>query len=211
MRNHVFLALSDPAPGREAEFHPWYDRYHLQDVVDLCPGFARGRRYWRADVMSGEASAKWRSLAIYDLEADDVAALHENVSANVSQFTPANGVFAPDHAAWVYTPVNSDTTPRFQTGADGERVVLLAFFDTDPSVIADVDLDATIVLKRNPNQRRGESPTWDYLVIRDVPATEAHRDAARIMARDQPSELWVYHSRGTLHVTDINVARSIAD
>jgi hypothetical protein len=202
MRHHLFLALSDPTPHRDDEFHRWYDAHHLQDVVDFCPGFVRGRRYWRDGAQQVEGQPAWRSLAIYDLEADDVAALHARVSENVSRFTPSGGVFAPDHAAWVYTPVDGGATPSFAEGGDGERVVLLAFFDELPAGDA--------VLERNSDQRRGESPAWPYLVVRDVPASDAGEQVERIVVEQRPSALWIFRSRGGLHVTDAEKAASLA-
>lgn len=206
MRHHLFLALSDPAPEREAEFHDWYDRHHLQDVVDFCPGFARGRRYWRGDVQPADGGLKWQSLAIYDLEADDVAALHANVSANVGRFTPSNGVFAPDHAAWVYTPVDGGAIPALPQGGDSGRAILLAFFDSAPAVDPHAQRQTGIVMERHPDQRRGESPSWRYLIIRDVPAGDAGREAGRIAEEEQPAALWIYHARGRLHVTNPEAA-----
>lgn len=199
MRHHLFLALSDPTPHREAEFHRWYDAHHLQDVVDFCPGFVRGRRYWREEAAGQPA---WQSLAVYDLEADDVAALHARVSENVGRFTPSGGVFAPDHAAWVYTPVDGGAIPSFSEGSGGERVVLLVFFDEKPA--------ADVVLERHPDQRRGEAPAWPYLVVQDVPASDAAQEAERVAAEQRPSALWVFSSRGGLHVTDAERAAALA-
>lgn len=199
MRHHLFLALSDPTPHREDEFHRWYDAHHLQDVVDFCPGFARGRRYWREEAAGQPA---WQSLAVYDLEADDVAELHARVSDNVSRFTPSHGVFAPDHAAWVYTPVDGGAVPALKDGSDGERVVLLAFFDERPAGDA--------VLERSPDQRRGESPAWPYLVVSDLPAGEAEEQVERVVNEQRPAALWIFHSRGGLHVTDAEKAASLA-
>ncbi len=211
MRQHLFLALTDPTSGREADFNTWYDQHHIQDVVDFCPGFVRGRRYWRVSTTSEREGQSWQSIALYDLEADDVAALHANVFANVSRFTPGNGVYAPDHAAWVYTPVHGGPIPAFEQGCDDSRIVIFAFFDSDPSTYIEGGSSDAIILERSPDQREGQFPTWRYLVARDVPADQAEQEARRIGSAEAPAALWIYSSRGELHVSNADASRAIVD
>ena len=46
---HAFLALTNPSPGREAEFNAWYDTYHLKEVIRYGTGMRGGRRFRLAD------------------------------------------------------------------------------------------------------------------------------------------------------------------
>jgi len=59
---HVFLALTNPIHGREDDFHEWYDRYHVPDVLAL-DAFQSGRRF-RVVATSG-ARSPWDYLVIY--------------------------------------------------------------------------------------------------------------------------------------------------
>ena len=42
---YIFLALTNPADGREDEFNAWYDEHHIPEVVRYGRGFLGGRRY----------------------------------------------------------------------------------------------------------------------------------------------------------------------
>lgn len=58
------LSQMDSPPGREAEFHEWYDEEHIPDRL-VIPGFGAAMRYEAVD-----GSPQW--LVIYEL--DDLAA-----------------------------------------------------------------------------------------------------------------------------------------
>jgi len=193
---HLFLALSNPRDGRQQEFHSWYDAFHLQDVVNLCPGFSRGHRYWAAEAQ-GPDRPRWSSLALYDLEADDVARLHRDVSANAHRFTPSNGVFDDDHVAWVYSPIASaepliDVWP----GPTNDRL-LLAFHDAlHAGIDALPPALASQTLERHPDQRGGILPPWRYLTIMRLDRDRAPVLAAEYRAGHQPIAAWLFEGRG---------------
>lgn len=187
MRGHVFLALSRPSDGRDADFHHWYDAHHLQDVVDLCPGFVSGHRYFADDPAS--AAPAWPSLAIYRLESDDLVALHRAVSASAARFTPSGGVFAPDHAAWVYSASAGNDAALRDWLAEGEgEAIALVFGNDDGDEGGAGSIDRSPTLERAAGQRAGEHPTWRYLTLHrgGVPSETAARAAA----------VWTYASRG---------------
>lgn len=200
-QHHLFLALSNPKAGREDEFHRWYDAHHLQDVVDLCPGFKRGQRYWVAAQQPGAEPPRWSSLAVYELDADDVAELHRQVSANAKGFTPANGVFDDDHVAWVYSPVEGTATIALP-GGDGAQSLVLAFSDEAPEAGAAIGAGgARQLLERHPDQRGGVVPPWRYLTIAAVPSAEASSLAGDYAATTAPAAIWVFDGRGSGAVT----------
>ena len=71
MPTFTMLVLSNPVPGRESEYNDWYSNTHLADVTAI-PGFLRAQRFELAhDVGFGE---KWRYLATYEIETDDLEA-----------------------------------------------------------------------------------------------------------------------------------------
>ena len=74
----VLLVLSDAADGRDDEFNDWYDRVHLPDVLAVS-GFVAARRYVAEPSVHGELPVQ-RYAAIYEMEGDDLDALHRALS-----------------------------------------------------------------------------------------------------------------------------------
>jgi hypothetical protein len=69
MPKGIMVVRSRPAdPAREDEFNQWYGQTHLPEVLSV-PGFVAARRY---KVHGGEADRPY--LAVYEIEADDLAA-----------------------------------------------------------------------------------------------------------------------------------------
>lgn len=73
MPRHSLLVLTTPFEGTDEEFNRWYDDQHLADVLDI-PGFLSARRYRIVESRyQGEALLRWRYLAIYEIECDDLS------------------------------------------------------------------------------------------------------------------------------------------
>jgi hypothetical protein len=70
MARHVLLVHTQVVPGREEEFHLWYDRTHVPDVLAV-PGFVSARRFRAEPSLRGDLPSH-PFLAIYEIEADDV-------------------------------------------------------------------------------------------------------------------------------------------
>jgi len=62
------VALTRPQPGREDEYHEWYDTKHLPELVNKF-GMAGAQRYKLAAKLMGSDENEY--MAIYDIEADD--------------------------------------------------------------------------------------------------------------------------------------------
>nr|MDT0664401.1 DUF4286 family protein [Micromonospora sp. DSM 115978] len=75
MPKGILLVQSRPvSPDREDEYNSWYDDAHIPDILKI-PGFVSARRYRVRDaghVTAGPSIPAY--LAIYEIEADDVAA-----------------------------------------------------------------------------------------------------------------------------------------
>jgi hypothetical protein len=65
MGRYVYVVMTNPVEGREAEYNAWYDDVHLKDVCS-APGFVGARRFRLAD---GESPHRY--LALYEMETDD--------------------------------------------------------------------------------------------------------------------------------------------
>lgn len=72
------VALTRPLPGREDEYHEWYNTKHLPELVNKF-GMAGAQRYKLAAKLMGSDENEY--LAIYDIEADDPMAFLGAVGA----------------------------------------------------------------------------------------------------------------------------------
>jgi uncharacterized protein YheU (UPF0270 family) len=76
MRRFKMLVFSEPFEGGEDAFNKWYSGRHLQDICAL-PGYTGAQRFKLHGVSRGTALNKY--LAIYDIEADDLDWVVENM------------------------------------------------------------------------------------------------------------------------------------
>ena len=72
------VALTTPLPGKEAEFHDWYQNAHLPEIISV-PGFVGAQRFQLVAKMMGSDENQY--LAIYDAETDDPGALMAGIGA----------------------------------------------------------------------------------------------------------------------------------
>lgn len=82
------VALTTPLPGKEEEFHDWYQNTHLKEVISV-PGFTGAQRFKLVAKLMGSDTNQY--LAIYDAEVDDPAALLGRMGefAQSGKMTPA--------------------------------------------------------------------------------------------------------------------------
>ena len=72
----LFIALTNPEPGKEAEYNDWYDNIHLPEIV-ATEGFVSARRFKLSGAqMESFAIDKqpYKYMAISELESGAVAA-----------------------------------------------------------------------------------------------------------------------------------------
>jgi hypothetical protein len=81
MGRYSYVVLTQAKPGREAEFDRWYDERHLDDVARI-PGIVAVQRF---KVIHQKVTnldvPQWRSLAIYEIDADDPQSVLSAISA----------------------------------------------------------------------------------------------------------------------------------
>jgi hypothetical protein len=87
---YTWLVLTNSEPGREEEFNRWYDDVHVPDLLRI-PGVVGVFRCRLADlqtkpgpdgiavVATGQAGLKYRYLAAYSIETDDLEAVLKTV------------------------------------------------------------------------------------------------------------------------------------
>jgi len=84
MARHILLVLSNATVGRDDEFNDWYTDEHLRDVLSV-DGFVAAQRFRLSDAqLQPDRPAPHRYLAVYEIEADDVAAPLQALLAGVT-------------------------------------------------------------------------------------------------------------------------------
>ena len=90
MKRFTWIVLTNCPPGREREFNDWYDNVHIPDLLRI-PGVISARRYelsgFQMSLVADELihsdpqgiNARFRFLACYDIETDDVYEVLEKV------------------------------------------------------------------------------------------------------------------------------------
>ena len=109
MAKYKLIALTTPLPGKEAEYHDWYNNAHLPELVNMF-GMDGAQRYELVVKLAGADTNPY--LAIYDIETDDPMALlgQMGAAAESGKMTPPT----TQDMATTYTALFSEL---------GERVV----------------------------------------------------------------------------------------
>jgi hypothetical protein len=94
------IALTTPLPGKEAEFHDWYQNKHLPEITSI-PGVIGGQRFELVARLAGTDPNSF--LAVYDAEVDDPASLIAGIAelSKSGRMTPPEGM----DSATTYTAV----------------------------------------------------------------------------------------------------------
>ncbi len=79
MGTYRYIVLTNPVEGREDEYNDWYSNIHLPDLVAI-PGFTAAQRFKATDLGDG-TSPKFKYLAIYEVETDDIKATMDGMMA----------------------------------------------------------------------------------------------------------------------------------
>jgi hypothetical protein len=92
MQKCTWLVMTNCDPAHESEFNAWYDDIHLGDLLRI-PGIVAARRAKLSNVQAkfvdgiltlGDSKlidAKFRYVAFYNIESDDVASVLEVIKA----------------------------------------------------------------------------------------------------------------------------------
>jgi hypothetical protein len=93
MSNFVLVALSNPAAGLSDEaVAAWYDGEHIPQIREAIPGVGEVRRYRAADAQpSPDGSVAYRYLTVYQIEADEPAAIVAALGAGMASGTVKPG------------------------------------------------------------------------------------------------------------------------
>ena len=105
------VALTTPLPGREKEYHDWYNNVHLPELVNLFNMDGAQRFELVAKLMGADTN---QYLAIYEFEADDPAGALAKMgeAAQSGKMTPSD---AQDMGT-TYTALFQEMGPRVTPG-----------------------------------------------------------------------------------------------
>ena len=107
MDRHIFVVLTNPVEGGDAEFNDWYTNVHLRDVLSV-PGFVAAQRFRLADEQMFEPGP-YRYLALYEIETDDVAATLTALRRAAGSME-ISAAMDRESAAWVFSALTERRT-----------------------------------------------------------------------------------------------------
>lgn len=95
MATYLLLVYTCPVPGREDEYHAWYNGTHLAEVLTV-PGFTAGRRFAVEPPLAFE-TGQWsdgenRYVAVFTVETDDIDATMTTFDDMRAQFASSPAI-----------------------------------------------------------------------------------------------------------------------
>ena len=99
---HLFIALSNPVEGREAEYNAWYDAHHVPECLRVA-GFKTGQRFKLSASLRGTPDQQY--LAVYELEGDDPQAILDELEATRDERTQSEAFDRSSLSMWVFSPI----------------------------------------------------------------------------------------------------------
>ena len=107
MAKHLLVVFTEAHPGRDKEFNSWYDDVHLADVLKV-DGYVSAKRYVVAQEQPEgftAADAPGRYLAIYEIEAENLAEAHEKLAAAAVNMDISESMDTSRALAYAYTAI----------------------------------------------------------------------------------------------------------
>jgi len=80
MKTYTLVVLTNAVSGRDADFNDWYDNVHVRDVTAV-PGFVSAKRFIATSAQPSDEPVKWRYLALYTIQTDDLAGALQEMNA----------------------------------------------------------------------------------------------------------------------------------
>jgi hypothetical protein len=106
MAKYTFVVLTNPTPGKEAEFNDWYNKQHIADVLNV-PGFVAAQRFKLADAQFGDSEQDHRYLALYEIETDDLQGCLNELQkrAGTAEIPISDAIDMKDVFAGLFAPI----------------------------------------------------------------------------------------------------------
>jgi hypothetical protein len=106
MPKYTFVVLTNPTPGKEAEYNEWYNKQHIPDVLNV-PGFVCAQRFRLADTQNGGDAKAYKYLALYEIETSDLAGVFKELAARrgTADIVMSDAIDLKGANACAFTPV----------------------------------------------------------------------------------------------------------
>lgn len=116
MDRWLLTTENDCEPGREAEFHDWWETVHVKDVL-AAPGYRRGRRFQAKEQRDGRG----RNLMLFEVESDDIVETlrirDARRKAEAAQGRHPHGLIHPIWRNVPWKPIGEQLAPGNGVGA----------------------------------------------------------------------------------------------
>jgi len=111
---YLLVGFGNCVKGREDEYHDWYNKRHMDDVLAI-PGFVKGQRFAVDNTtVAGDSSSPWQYLALFEIETTDLrGALDTLVARSGTELMPASAtVDLKSVATYIYRPITPVVEPK---------------------------------------------------------------------------------------------------
>lgn len=96
---HIFMALTNPVPGRAADYNEWYNEHHVKDIVQIDP-YMSGRRFHR---IAYNGHSPYEYIAFYRFLGPEVK-MHKKLMDYIDTHDIAEtDAYELNDLAWVYS------------------------------------------------------------------------------------------------------------
>jgi len=99
---YVVVALTEPSPGRDAEYNEYYENQHLDDVL-ATTGWSNGQRFKLVDQQGMACALPY--LAFYELEADHPAGVLQKLNATRAERPQSAALNRATACVWVFEAI----------------------------------------------------------------------------------------------------------
>jgi hypothetical protein len=114
MAKYTFVVLTNPTPGKDAEFNKWYNEQHIPDVLQAS-GFVAAQRFRLADnQMGGDTNKPYKYLALYEIETDDLPAALKDLQsrAGTAEMVMSDAIDLKNVGSFIFTPIAEKVMAR---------------------------------------------------------------------------------------------------
>ena len=111
MPRYSLIVMTNPVPGREAEYNDWYTNVHLPDVLRI-PGVVSAQRFSKSEIQRDAGPHPWDYLAIYECETDDPTTIVAELKARsgTAAMPISNSLGKGDRLVCFFEPITETVT-----------------------------------------------------------------------------------------------------
>ena len=104
---HVVVVLTEPTVGQEEEFNEYYEKLHIDEVLETA-GWESGQRFQLTKEVGIKCPQQY--LALYEVEADNADEVLQTLNDTRSQRQQSKALNKKTAALWIF----SETGPKHE-------------------------------------------------------------------------------------------------